>query len=236
MPEVSNPETESVAQSATPSKSVVARIESTLRAMASFSRAKVQSLPRRMRMLCAALAFVMVGALVYQWAFSKSAKVNIVCAHSFRSAELSVWVDRSLVYSGNVNGSSRKHFALFSAGKAGLYKTIDVPAGRHTVQVRLNASNDGFDQTKVTSANFSDLHDNSVTISAGRRGLSLAVQGGVDAPAESGVLTPYQKIASSVIFSILGSGMSAAIAFLVQEFLRAQKARLTAPASSEVKS
>ena len=39
-------------------------------------------------------------------------------------------------------------------------------------------------------------------------------------------LTPYRKYASPVLFSILGSGLSATISFLVQEFLRGQKARL----------
>jgi hypothetical protein len=216
----------------------VRRAKKRLREALSFTRMKVKALPRRIRILSFALVLVAVVGLVYQWAFSKTAKVNIVCSHGFRSAELSVWVDRDLVYSGNVNGTSRKHFQLFSAGKPGLYKSIEVPAGHHAIQVRLNATADGFDQTKVTNANFSDLHTNSVSISAGRRGLTLSVQGGAEpsAPADSEALTAYQKVASSVIFSILGSGMSAAIAFLVQEFLRAQKARLTSPVSSEVKS
>jgi hypothetical protein len=67
-----------------------------------------------------------------------------------------------------------------------------------------------------------------LSVSAGRRGLYVSAQGGRNIPPESAAPSPYTTYASSVVLSILASGMSAAIAFIVQEFMRAQKARLAA--------
>lgn len=192
-------------------------------------------LPRNFRLAALALLLFVVGALLFTRLFSNPAKVTIVCQHGFRSAELSVWVDGDLIYSGKVNGSSKGRLGFLGSKSPGLYKTIDVPAGQHSIRVRLDAENEGYDQTKTVSANFGESGENSVSISAGRHGLSVLAHGTPDPTDDSGIVSSSRKMASSVMLSIFGSGMSAAIAFLVQEFLRGQKARLVSP-PTEIKS
>lgn len=186
-------------------------------------------LPRNFRLAALALLLFVLGAVLFTRLFSNPAKVTIVCQHGFRTAELSVWADGDLIYSGTVNGSSKGRLSFLGSKSPGLYKTIDVPAGRHSIRVHLDAEKEGYDQTKIVSANFGEGGDNSVSISAGRHGLSVLAHGAPEAADDSGIVSSSRKLASSVMLSIFGSGMSAAIAFLVQEFLRAQKQRLVSP-------
>lgn len=188
-------------------------------------------LPRNFRLASLALILFVVGAVLFTRLFSNPAKVTIVCQHGFRGAELTVWADGDVIYSGTVNGSSKGRLGFLGSRTPGLYKTVDVPAGRHSIRVRLAAENEDYDQTKVVSANFGEGGDNTVSISAGRHGLSVVAHGAPEATDDSGIVSSSRKMASSVMLSIFGSGMSAAIAFLVQEFMRAQKARLVSPPS-----
>ncbi len=197
---------------------------------------RFMALPRNFRLAGLALLLFIVGALLFTRLFSNPARVTIICQHGFRSAELSVWADGDLIYSGTVNGTSKSRFGFLGGSKSpGLYKSVDVPAGRHSIRVRLNADSEGYDQAKMLTANFGEGGGNSLSISAGRRGLSVLAQGAPETTDESGIVASSRRVASSVMLSIFGSGMSAAIAFLVQEFLRAQKARLVSP-PTEIKS
>jgi hypothetical protein len=196
---------------------------------------RFMQLPRNFRLAALALLLFVAGAVLFTRLLSNPAKVTIVCQHGFRSAEVTVWADGDVIYSGTVNGSSKGRLGFLGSKSPGLYKTVDVPPGRHSIRVRLDADNESYDQTKIVSANFGEGGDNTVSISAGRHGLSVVAHGAPEATDDSGIVSSSRKLASSVMLSIFGSGMSAAIAFLVQEFLRAQKARLISP-PTEVKS
>lgn len=191
-------------------------------------KARLQKLPRKVRLAAAAVAMLVVAGVVLSSTLSKPAKLNIFCQHSFPSAEISVSIDGDLIYRGEVSGS-RKRFGLFGGSKArGLAKSVAVTSGRHTVQVRLNAKADGYDQTRTSSVFFSPNQENSLSISQNSHGLFLSSQGGSEAPSEGRSLGSYPKYLASIVLSILGSGMSAVIGFLVQDFMRSQKGRLAA--------
>src|SRR6185437_8294883 len=99
------------------------------------------------------------------------------CQHSFRSAQLSVLVDGSTVYSSNVNVASKKRFGILPKGQSGpevFSKLIDVPAGRHVVQVRISAPDDNFDQARSAAAGFAPDRESILQINATRRN-TLAV-------------------------------------------------------------
>jgi hypothetical protein len=182
---------------------------------------------RKLRIGAAVAAVLLIGVGIFFWQTAASARLRITCQHTLRSAELSVSVDSKMVYSGTVSGTTKKRFGVFnSRSPQGTFsKTVAVRPGKHTVQVRLSSSAENYDQTKTQTVTFSDNKENSLTVSGGRRGLYMLAQGGFTPPAETPG-SPYQKYTSPILFSILGSGLSATISFLVQEFLRSQKARL----------
>jgi hypothetical protein len=194
----------------------------------------VYRLPRQLRLAAAGVVMLLVGGAVCFSSFSRSARLNIVCQHSFSAAEVSVFVDGDLVYRGQAGGT-KKRFGFFGSSKPReLAKSIGVPSGRHTVQVRLNAQADGFDQTRSASLIFSPNQEHSLSITQDRRGLFLTSQAASELPVESGSLNSYQKYLGSIVLSILGSGMSAVIGFLVQDFMRTQKGKLAAAVTSQI--
>ena len=183
------------------------------------------SLKTRIGLAVAAMLLIALG--IFSWETAASAKLRITCQHTFRSAALTVLVDDAPVFTGTVSGTAKKRLGVFnSKSPQGTFsKTVAVRPGKHTVEVRLVSSADNYDESKSQVVTFADNKENSLTVSGGRRGLYMLAQGGFTPPAET-PLTPYKKYASPVLFSILGSGLSATISFLVQEFLRGQKARL----------
>jgi hypothetical protein len=185
-----------------------------------------RKIPRKLRIGAAVATVLLVGVGIFFWQTAASAKLRITCQHTFRSAALSVLVDDNPVYTGTVGGLAKKRLGVFKSNPQNTFsKTVAVRPGKHTVQVRLVSATDNYDQTKSQTVTFSDNKENSLTVSGGRRGLYMLAQGGFTPPAETPV-GPYQKYTSPILFSILGSGLSATISFLVQEFLRSQKARL----------
>ena len=191
---------------------------------------RLKGLPRwaYVAALTAMLLFAFVG--VYLSLGAGSAKLRIVCQHSFRAADLSVVVDGKIVYAGSLNGNAKKRFGLFDKSASGSFsKTVHVPAGKHALQIHISAPAEGFDQAKVAFAAFTDERENVLVINSGRRsGLGITFQGGATAqpPSISTDSAPYPKSAFSILLSILGTMISASISFLVQEFWRSHKQRV----------
>jgi hypothetical protein len=112
-------------------------------------------------------------------------------------------------------------------------KLIDVPTGRHVVQVRMSAPDEGFDQARSAAADFTSDRESILQVNATHRN-TLAVN--FDGATSSGVATnasstpdshPLPKNGITIVFSILGTMLSASISFLVQEFWRSHKNRIT---------
>lgn len=200
------------------------------------SLSRFHRLPRKVRLVLAAVAMLLIAGVVLSSSSSRSAKLDIVCQHSFSSAEVSVSIDGELIYKGEVSGA-RKRFGFFGGSKArGVAKSVAVPSGRHTVQVRLNAAAQGYDQVRTASVFFSQNQENSLRISQDRHGLVVTSEGGPSVATEKASLGSYPKYLASIVLSILGSGMSAVIGFLVQDFMRSQKGRLVPVAQIEPRS
>jgi len=173
---------------------------------------------------------------VYAAVPAEQAHLQLICQHSFRSAQLSVLVDGSIVYSSNVNAASKKRLGILPKGQSGpeiFSKLIDVPTGKHIVQVRISAPDQGFDQARSTAADFTSDRETILQINATRRNtLAVNFQGtssSTMSPAASSVPEshPLPKSGITIVFSILGTMLSASISFLVQEFWRSHKNRMS---------
>ena len=175
--------------------------------------------------------------IVYALVPSETARLQLICQHSFRSAQVSVLVDGSAVYSSNVNVTAKKRLGILPKGQSGpevFSRLIDVPTGKHVVQVRISAPAEGFDQARSAAADFTADRESILQINATRRNtLAINFEGASSsntlplnpsAPAES---HPLPKSGITIVFSILGTMLSASISFLVQEFWRSHKNRVT---------
>jgi len=185
-----------------------------------------------------AITVLLIAAIfaVYAAMPAEQAHLQIICQHSFRSAQLSVLVDGSIVYSTNVNMASRKRLGILPKGQSGpeiFSKLIDVPIGKHVVQVRISAPAEGFDQARSAAADFTSDRESILQVNATRRNaLAVSFDGATTSAAATNASSapeshPLPKSGITIVFSILGTMLSASISFLVQEFWRSHKNRIT---------
>jgi hypothetical protein len=185
-----------------------------------------------------AITILLIAAIfaVYAAVPAEQARLQIICQHSFRSAQLSVLVDGSVVYSSNMNGASKKRLGILPKGASGpesFSKVIDVPTGKHVVQVRISAPGEGFDQARSAAADFTPDRESILQINATRRNtLAVNFEGATSSTMAAATASsapdshPLPKSGITIVFSILGTMLSASISFLVQEFWRSHKNRV----------
>jgi hypothetical protein len=84
----------------------------------------------------------------------KDASLHQSLQHAFRSADVSVWIDGDLAYSGKLKGSVKKKFGLIPGSVQGrLSEIVPVSAGTHQIRVRV-VSEDGTTQQDSLSGDF----------------------------------------------------------------------------------
>jgi len=177
-------------------------------------------------------AFFLVAVLlmgIYTAIGSRDATMRLKVQHSFRGAQLQVWVDDSRVYSGHLVGSARKKYGLLPDVQGSLSETLAVPSGSHRVKVRVTAD-DGTIQEDTIEAEFSRNTQRTLFVVARRSDVSLNLQGTVAGsttdppPASSGWFTRY---AGTLLLTAAGSIISALTGYAVRELpghLRARQA------------
>jgi hypothetical protein len=199
-------------------------------------RARIRKMPVWTRY--GAITALLIAAIftVYALVPSEPARLQIICEHSFHSAQLSVLLDGSVIYNSNVNVASKKRLGILPKGQTGpeiFSKVIDVPTGKHVVQVRISAPNDGFDQARTAAADFTADRESILQINATRRNaLAVNFEGASTGPLAANASAapeshPLPKNGLTIVFSILGTMLSASISFLVQEFWRSHKNRIS---------
>lgn len=199
-------------------------------------RARFRKMPSWTRYGAVTLLLIAAIFAVYAAVPAEQARLQIICQHSFRSAQLSVLVDGSVVYSGNVNAASKKRLAILPRSQSGpdiFSKVIDVPTGKHVVQVHINAPGEGFDQARSAAADFMPDRESILQINATRRNtLSVNFDGATSTLTATTAASvpdshPLPRNGITIVFSILGTMLSASISFLVQEFWRSHKNRVS---------
>jgi hypothetical protein len=165
-----------------------------------------------------ALFFIAAIALALHTAFSeKDSTLRLKVQHSFRSAQISVWVDGDLSYSGKLTGSMRKKFGLFSESMQGsLSQMIPISSGKHSIRVQV-IGDDGSSQQDTTSIEFASKSDRTLLVSARHSDLSLTWQGSSVAAIDSGGSGWLTRYANALLLTIAGSIISALAGFAVRE-------------------
>jgi hypothetical protein len=126
---------------------------------------------------------------VYTGLTAKDSRLHLKVQHSFHNAQVSVWVDGDLAYSGTVAGSTKKRFGLLPTDsvQGTLSQIIPVRSGQHTVRVRI-ASDDAASQDDTISGDFARSSERDLIVSARRSGLTLGAQETKPPPVSCGYL------------------------------------------------
>jgi hypothetical protein len=168
------------------------------------------------------LGLFLVAALLmalYTAFTAKDASLHLRVQHGFHNAQVSVWVDGDLVYSGKVTGSVKKRFGLIPTDsvQGSLSQIILVRSGQHNVRVRIEPD-DATMQEDTISGDFTHNTERALSVSARHSGLSLSWQGTGSAPAEtSSSFGWFSRYAGSLLLTIAGSIMPALTGYAIRE-------------------
>lgn len=146
---------------------------------------------------------------------SKDATLHLKVQHSLRNADLSVWVDGDLAYSGKLKGSAKKKFGLIpDAIQGSLSEIVPLTSGAHQIRVRV-VSDDGLIQDDSIAAEFAQHSQRELAITARRSSMQLAWQSSSGAaPTNSSWVSRY---AGTLMLTIAGSIISALTGFALRE-------------------
>jgi len=165
--------------------------------------------------LLAALFMAIHTAMV-----SKDSSLRVKVQHSFRSAQLSVWVDDDLVYSGKLYGTVKKKLGVVWEQAQGSFSdTFPVVPGGHQVRVRV-AADDGTVQEDAIRGNFARENQLTLSATAHHDQLSLGWQGTTTpGPDSSGSNASWVvRYAGSLMITFAGSIVSAVVGYVLREF------------------
>jgi hypothetical protein len=180
---------------------------------------------RRVRLLAAALLLVLLVAGFWLW--RSTATLTVAGHHSFKRAEMSVYVDGDLKSTSEVSGSPRKKLGVFQKTEGTFSKSLRIAAGDHTIRVQFHSLTDDSDLSRQVQVSVQAGTQSTVYVNADRAALSLAFAGtSPKLRSEPEPTTGYAKTLQSILMAVGGSVLSATVGFVVQDFLRSRKAAL----------
>jgi hypothetical protein len=181
--------------------------------------AQITGIPVTARVL---LCFFLVAAVlmaVHTALSGKDSSFRLKVQHSFRSAQLSVWVDSDLAYSARLIGTPVKKFGLLPSSIQGsLSETFPVSSGAHQVRVRI-VSEDGVVHENSIKAAFDRSSQPTLAVNARRNDLSLNWQGSAMPLAESASSSTgwFSRYAGTLLMTVAGSIISALTGYMIRE-------------------
>lgn len=117
---------------------------------------------------------------------AKDANLHLKLQHGFRNAQVSIWVDGDLAFSGKITGATKKRFGLIPTDsvQGSLSQIIPVRSGQHSVRVRIEPD-DAAMQEDSSSGDFAHNTERDLFVSARHSSLSLSWQGTGSTPVET---------------------------------------------------
>jgi serine/threonine protein kinase len=102
------------------------------------------------------------------------ATLELALEHHFVEADLSVWVDDQLAFSGTTHGEARKRLFVLKSGIQGREShEIRFPGGEHEIKVRIASKVDRYDESGSIHTTFLDSQRSVLEIRCNKRGIEL---------------------------------------------------------------
>jgi hypothetical protein len=192
------------------------------------SRGWVARLSLTVRIMFGLFVFAALLVAMHTALSAKDASLHLTVQHSFRSADITLWVDGDLAYSGKVAGSAKKKFGLLAGSVQGnLSETVALHAGVHQVRVQIQPEG-GSAQQNTATADFAPNTERKLSVSTRPSGLSMTWQGTTTA-APSSSPSWFGHYASTLLLTLGGSIVSAITGFALRELpghIRAQQSEV----------
>lgn len=197
----------------------IARLRETAVSLCKRGRACAARVPLRARIILG--LFLASAALmsIYIALTANDASLHLKLQHDFHSAQVAVWVDDDLAYSGRITGSTRKKFGLIPSDsvQGNLSQIIPVRSGQHNIRLRVEPDDVAVEENSINGS-FSHHTERDLVVSARHRGLSLSWQGIGKVPGETSSSFDWlSRYAGSFFLTITGSIMSALAGYAIRE-------------------
>ena len=179
----------------------------------------ITRIPPKVRVVSCLFIVAAVLIAVYSQLTAKNSVLHLKLQHSFRSAQISVWVDGDLGYSGRVSGLTRKRFGLIPTDslQGSLSEIVPVSSGQHNIRVRVEPEGAVTQEDRI-SGSFVSNNERALLVSARQSGLSMSWIGGGNSPAEPPPSAGwFSRYAGSLFLTIAGSIISALTGFAIKE-------------------
>lgn len=181
-------------------------------------RTRARRLPLTVWFILGLFIFAAALMAIHATLVAKDASLRLKVQHGLRSAQLSVWVDDDLVYSGKLVGTMKRKFGIIPDLQGSLSETLPVPSGTHQVRVRV-ASDDGSEQESMITGEFARNSQRTLAVNARRADVSLNWQG-----ADASVTDPsapstgwFSRYTGSLMMTVAGSIVSALAGYIIRE-------------------
>jgi hypothetical protein len=190
-----------------------------LREKAALLYQRATRIPVKARIIFGLFLVAAVFLAIHTTLTAKDASLHLKVQHDFRNAQVSVWVDDDLAYTGKITGSTKKKFGLIRTNSAqgNLSQIMPVRAGQHNIRLRIEPDDAAMQEDSIRG-DFSDHTERDLAVTARHSGLWLSWQGTGRAPGETSAnfdwLLPY---AGSLLLTITGSIMSALVGYAIKE-------------------
>jgi hypothetical protein len=179
----------------------------------------IKKVPVKACILLGIFLFAAVLMAIHTAQTAKDASLHLKLQHGLRSAQVSLWVDDDLAFSGRITGSTKKKFGLIptDAQQGSLSQIVAVRSGEHKIRVRVRPD-DAAAQEDTISGDFASNTERALSVNARRSGLSMAWQGASSAPVEAASSFAFLgRYAASLFLTITGSIMSAVAGYAIRE-------------------
>jgi len=96
--------------------------------------------------------------------------------HHFPEARILMWIDDKLTYTHTLGGTVKKRLVVFKGVRGFESESFLVEAGNHNVRVRVQSSDNSYDQTANISGPFPEAGERALGIACGKHELKLTLQ------------------------------------------------------------
>jgi len=184
------------------------------------------------------LGLFLVAALimaVHTALTAKDASLHLKLQHGFHDAQVSLWVDGDLTFSGKITGAPRKRFGFIPTDsvQGSLSQIIPVRSGEHQIRVRIEPDDAAMQEDSI-SGNFAHNTERDLSISARQSGLSLSWQGTGSAPETTSSFAWFSRYATSLLLTIAGSIISTVAGYAIRELPKRLSSSSEATAKAEL--
>jgi hypothetical protein len=166
---------------------------------------------------------------------AKDASLHLKLQHSFHDAQVSLWVDGDLAFSGKITGAPKKKFGVIpiDSVRGSLSQIIPVRSGQHSIRLRIEPDAAAMQEDSI-SGDFAYNAERDLFVSARSSSLALSWQGTGSAPLESpSSFAWFSRYAGSLLLTIAGSIVSALAGYVIRELPNRLRSASDATAKAE---